>query len=260
MMKDDGTGQLEFDWGQTPLRQAHSPGLQDHFVKKLHAQLEEKTGLTVSLTITDNLSRMISFKRKPSSKEVTLRLHHMFLEAPDSVIKDIAQWILHPRSRKYPARFQRFIDNNKNRIRKDLSRQKVRVQGKFYNLKSLYDEINSSAFNNRVTAGITWGRHTHGSLQSISLGTYRRMEHMIRIHPRLDQHFVPIYVIRHIVYHEMLHSIVPITKSAGGQRQIHSATFKKEERKSPDFEAAEAWLKDLDNLGKLLQRSRASKG
>ncbi|NLN91852.1 MAG: M48 family metallopeptidase [Candidatus Hydrogenedens sp.] len=260
MSRYDTTGQLEFDWERSQSRPALSPVQQAQYYKRLQASLEEKTGLVVELTITDNQSRMISFKREPSEKKVSLRLHHMFLEAPDPVIRDLVHWILHPRSKKYPNRFQAFIDENSSRIRRTAVRGTTRVRGEIYDLEALYKEINRDSFNNRVTAGITWGRHTKGRTRSICLGNYRRTEHMIRIHPRLDQDFVPLFVIRHIIYHEMLHSLMPVERNARGQRRVHSAAFNREERKSPDFEAAEAWLEKSENLDRLLKRSRSSRG
>lgn len=243
--------QLEFDWeGRDPVEALPGENEQALF-ERLYSQLVKKTGLLITLTITDNVSRMASYKRSPCKTAVSVRLHHMFLHAPDRIINVIVHWILHPRSKKYAAAFDQFIAEQHDRVRKKSPPITLHTRGKVYDLKELYKEVNAQFFNNEATAAITWGQQSKGRQRSIS-GKYIRKRHLIRIHPRLDQDFVPRYVIRHIVYHEMLHSVLPRETTAGGRRRIHSPTFKDRERQCPDYERTEAWLNDKNNLGRLL--------
>ncbi len=72
------------------------------------------------------------------------------------------------------------------------------------------------------------------------MGTYLIDERIIRIHPALDQPFVPRYFVEWVVYHEMLHHVVPMPV-VNGRRVYHSDEFRDLERRFDDFERARAW-------------------
>jgi hypothetical protein len=48
-------------------------------------RLSRELGVPVRLSVTDNRSTMVSFRRGPST--LTVRVHHMFLDAPDAVVR-----------------------------------------------------------------------------------------------------------------------------------------------------------------------------
>src|SRR3712207_8543596 len=50
---------------------------------------------------------------------------------------------------------------------------------------------------------------------TIKLGSYSAIERLIRIHPTLDAEWVPRYFVSYIVYHELLHHVVPALRSSG---------------------------------------------
>jgi hypothetical protein len=63
---------------------------------------------------------------------------------------------------------------------------------------------------------------------------------LIRIHPALDQSWVPRYFVEYIVYHEMLHHVIPMPER-NGRRQLHTPEFRARERAFAHFERALAW-------------------
>ena len=63
---------------------------------------------------------------------------------------------------------------------------------------------------------------------------------MIRIHPRLDADDVPNYVVRNVVYHEMLHQFLG-PERIGERLTFHSRAFRELEKKCLDFERAKHW-------------------
>jgi hypothetical protein len=65
-------------------------------------------------------------------------------------------------------------------------------------------------------------------------------EKLIRIHPALDQVFVPRYFVEFIVYHELLHHVIPPVR-VNGRYQIHSPAFRQREREFPAYAEAMAW-------------------
>ncbi len=116
--------------------------------------------------------------------------------------------------------------------------------------------MESGIIENSIDVPISWGRDSGRNTRSIRFGGYYPGEALIRIHPRLDQSFVPKYVIRYIVYHEMLHAHIGIEQTEGGRRSIHPRTFKRMERTFPEYEKAVAWIEDSGNLRRILRRPR----
>ena len=74
---------------------------------------------------------------------------------------------------------------------------------------------------------------------------------MIRIHPLLDQPFVPRWFLEYVLYHEMLHSVVPDETNSAGRRRIHTAEFYRRERAFPRYRRARQW--EDENLARFLR-------
>ena len=108
-------------------------------------------------------------------------------------------------------------------------------------------------FANGVTAAITWGRMPilGKRRRAIRFGAYFSRGNIIRIHPLLDQAFVPEYFVRYVVFHEMLHAAMETRATGSGRRRVHGGEFKRRERAYPDYDRAIAW--ETANLKKLLK-------
>jgi hypothetical protein len=137
-------------------------------------------------------------------------------------------------------------------------RRKAVVQrGRHFHLGEIFEEINRDFFDGRVTAAICWGRRPAGGpRRSIRLGSYRREENLIRIHPALDAGFVPPCVVEALVHHEMLHAEIPLRVGEKGRRVVHGRDFRARERQFPGYRRAEEWRRD--NIGLLLGRAGGS--
>jgi len=224
----------------------------------LRSELIRRTGLRVALTVTNNHSRMLSFKHDEAKSLVRVRLHHMFLSAGPEVIKALAHWINHPRSKKMGALIDQFIRENHDQILTPRKRKlQLEARGIFFDLAALSDELNRQYFNGTVTAKITWGPMSGGyrrRRRSIRYGSYNDEENLIRIHPLLDQEFVPRYFVRYIVFHEMLHAYLGTSNSTTptGRRRLHSREFKRLEEVYQDYTRAVAWQEKDTNLRRLL--------
>ena len=144
----------------------------------------------------------------------------------------------------------RYIADNAHRVRAPLERvQSKPAQGHHHDLDAIYRELNGGYFEEAITASIHWGRKpTRRRRRSIQLGTYVATDDLIRIHPALDQDWVPTFFVAFIVFHEMLHAAVggPVTN---GRQYFHNARFRALERSYPDYDRAIAWeRKHLDRL------------
>jgi predicted metal-dependent hydrolase len=84
---------------------------------------------------------------------------------------------------------------------------------------------------------------------SRALATYSYDDKTIRISPVLDAPDIPLYVIEWIVYHEMLHHVLPVERNQG-RRQYHTSRFKSLERAFVRYEEARKW--EMANRDRLL--------
>jgi predicted SprT family Zn-dependent metalloprotease len=112
-----------------------------------------------------------------------------------------------------------------------------------FDLKEIFDRLNAEYFDSKIQAGIGWGRDSKKKNRSaFRFGSYDRAKKLIRIHPRLNQEFVPFPVVELTVYHEMCHQWVPSVKRNGVWRD-HHADFKKKEREYRFYQEARSWEK-----------------
>ena len=207
----------------------------------------------VEVELTDNAWTMVSYKR--IAGRLRFRLHHMFAEAGDDVVRAVAGFT--GRARKVHGRLiDLFIKQNRELIRSTPARAEgtLLARGRVHDLADIYDALNARHFDHKVQARIGWGRHAPGRRRcSIKMGVYLHEQKLIRLHPALDDERVPRLFVELVVFHEMLHQVIPPSEGDSGRRCVHGREFREAERRFPGYERARAWEKA--NLGMLL-RSR----
>lgn len=126
-------------------------------------------------------------------------------------------------------------------------------KGQYFNLTRVFEKLNARYFGNRLRGyQIVWGRkHRQRPKDSIVFGTIQEEDRMIRIHPLLDQAWVPGWFLQYVVYHEMLHAVVPDKWDANGRRRVHHEKFLAREREYFWFRRAKAW--EEENLARFLR-------
>ena len=203
----------------------------------------------VLLAVTDNCRSMISHARKNGF--FSARIHHMFLDAPAHVKDALVRFLVH-RDRDASAKVGQFIAASSHRIRASRPvRTPLVTHGASHDLLAIFNELNARYFGGSVDALISWGRRVRGSRKrSIKLGTYSAVERLIRIHPALDRRWVPRYFVAFVVYHEMLHHLVPAQTSAR-RKLLHSPAFQAREREFTAYERATNW--ERRHLSRLLR-------
>jgi predicted metal-dependent hydrolase len=216
--------------------------------------LRSRVLVPLRLTITDNRRTMISLRRRP--KFVEVRLHHMFLTENELVHRALADYLFES-DRHAAQHIARFIEQHREHIRREAPPRALAIStaGAHHDLQEIYRSVNRRYFADGVQAHITWGRDAHRRrrvCRSIKLGSYTARERLIRVHPALDAAYVPRFFVEYIVYHEMLHHVLP-PKVQRGRRDLHGPTFKARERMFIDYDAALNW--ERDNLDRLLRRS-----
>jgi len=213
-------------------------------------RLSAELGVPVRLSVTDNRSTMVSFRRGASV--LALRLHHMFLDAPEPVVRAVADYAGRG-YRSAGAILDEYIRGQQPRIRQ-LRRESdadLNPRGRCFDLQALYDAANRDFFQDGIQARIGWGRMPpRRRRKSIRLGVYDHQTREIRIHPALDSPDVPSFFVEFIVFHEMLHQLFPST-GRGGRRVHHPRAFRERERTFPHYAAALRW--ERENLAVLLR-------
>ena len=215
---------------------------------KLHCFLEDAVSQPVDLWLTDNRRAMVSIRTSPEGR-VRLRIHHMFVDAPAPILKDLALLVTSqdPQLRSQAKKsLGRFTEHHTDKIRKfDAPKRRVRIrtEGHVYDLKLLYQKVVREHLSTEPAVKITWGRwgKVGGARKSVRLGSYDMRRGLIRIHPLLDQQSVPEWAVCFVIYHELLHHLYPPIVHRGGRNDLHHATFCRNEQSHPDYERFETW-------------------
>lgn len=209
-------------------------------------------GGAVQLSITDNRHAIVSHGVRQGILKV--RLHHMFLAAPPRVQRALVAYVVRGCTDGSRA-IGRFIDDNAALLRRRPHRTiPLQPQGKHHDLRAILLELDARYFGSGSCPPITWGRRSlppaGGKRKSIKLGSYDSSERVIRIHPVLDRIWVPRYFVASVVFHEMLHHLMPAAR-VGGRRALHPPEFLEREREYRMHDRALVWQRT--NLARLLR-------
>jgi hypothetical protein len=204
----------------------------------------------VLLAVTDNRHCMVSYARQGGI--LRARVHMMFLDAPATVQESLVRYIVRG-NREASQVVGRFIDANGHRIRATRPVLTPLVtKGQHHDLLGLFHDVNSKYFGGTVDALVSWGRAAPARKQraTIKLGSYSAVERLIRIHPNLDRPWVPRYFVQFIIYHEMLHHVLPASRGAG-RTLLHPPQFREREQQFRHYERAMQWEKA--HIGRILR-------
>ena len=139
-------------------------------------------------------------------------------------------------------------------LRLPMQRQlNLQHEGKYFDLRSIFDRLNRKYFRGRLRGyKVVWGRRRKQRAKDyFTFGTIQEEDRVIRINPLLDQPFVPLWFLQYVLYHEMLHSVVPDEIVSGGRRRVHTDEFNRRERKFRSYRRARRW--EEENLARFLR-------
>lgn len=250
--------QLSFEFGgdSTQGSRAETPDEAKSDLDRAYARasdwskaLAARLGQRVRLVITDNRSTMLSAKPKQGRLEV--RLHHMFLIADEDILEAVGDY-LGGRSEASGV-IDGFIEAYRERYVAPVKPQsELRTRGAHHDLRAIVEDLAERHFGGTVDVKITWGKRVQPKRRqrSLQLGTYLPDEALIRIHPVLDQPWVPDFFVEAVVFHELLHHHMPAVVQ-NGRRHYHTAAFRRRERSFEYHAAAQRWEKE--NLWRLLR-------
>ena len=196
----------------------------------------------VVLSITDNRHSIITHRVHRGTLHA--RIHHMFLDAPVAVTEALVRYVTRG-DRESSAALGDFIDDNGFRLARRKRDAPLMSKGKRHDLLAIYEKLNARYFGGSVNALITWGTRAHTKTRerrTIKLGSYSAVDRLIRVHPALDKKWVPRYFVAYIVFHEMLHHVIPGSRGLG-RVNMHPPEFKERERAFRHFQRSLDWEK-----------------
>jgi len=204
----------------------------------LSRQLSILTGRNILVRLTNNSHTMLSTSEKKGA--LVLRLHRMFTFADSAVLRSLAAYLTDSDPRASGV-IDDFIARNQSKIAGGTRRIRVRMRGRHHDLRQSLIRVIKQCFGKVPEVRITWGKRSRIlNPSSVQLGSYSYDERLIRIHPVLDSDRVPWYFLDWVVYHELLHHVLP-RESAGGRKRIHDSRFRRFERAFPLYRDAVAW-------------------
>jgi len=126
-------------------------------------------------------------------------------------------------------------------------------EGRYFDLKAIFDKLNAKYFAKALRRyRVVWGRRRRQRPKSYFVfATIQEEDRIIRVHPLLDAPFVPRWFMEYVMYHEMLHAVVPDEFDQNGRRRVHTERFKARERLFPQYRRARQW--ESENLGRFLR-------
>ena len=212
--------------------------------------LRRVLGPKILVALTDNRTTMISYSVR---RGVTyLRLHAIFADAPEPVLTAIARFVKAPRPGPETEHIiDQWIETHRHLVRRSDRSVRMLPRGEVHNLQKILSRLNLEYFDGCVTARITWSVAARGRKRaSIRMGSYSPDEGLIRIHPALDQDYVPEYFVASVVFHEMLHELHGASPE-DGHRRVHTPAFRRDEARFRDYGRARTW--ETRNLHRLLR-------
>ncbi len=208
----------------------------------LERKLRAAFGGSVILSITDNRHSIITHRVKKGTLHA--RVHHMFLDAPAQVVDALVRYVTRG-DRDASSTLGDYIDDNGSRLAPRRRDAALVTSGKHHDLREIFEKLGDRYFDGAFNCFITWGKRPTTRAKkrrTIRLGSYSAVDRLIRVHPVLDQKWVPRYFVAYIVYHEMLHHVIPGSRGLG-RVNLHPPEFKEREKDFRHFERALAWEK-----------------
>ena len=209
----------------------------------LQEHIENLSGVKLKLKINNNRSTMLSVRWEPDCTKVSM--HRMFLDAPTNIMQSLACYISKS-DNNISKDLKAFIEDGLKKLdySHTIDKTKLSSDGKIYNIKELYDELNKEYFDGSLDLSITWfGKETNTNRTRLTFGLYHDQLKLIKINRLLDNLNIPPYVISFVIYHEMLHHVCPAYFDQNGMHRVHTKEFKAKEKEFKYYTLAQSWIK-----------------
>lgn len=202
----------------------------------------------IDVVFTFNRSTMISYRRRRES--AMLRMHDVFRDASTDILESVLRSCFLPLSRRAGGECSQiihaFLHENHRRI--ELSNLEhhgpPKVQGpagSVYDLADIFHRVRRDYFPRKLLRlDLTWSarvsRHTMGQWTEQAPG----INNLISINRLLDDRRVHAFYLEYLMYHEILHEVLP-PRLVNGRRIRHFPEFKQREVEFARYDEAIEW-------------------
>lgn len=127
------------------------------------------------------------------------------------------------------------------RVRRQRCRKRqLPPQGDTFDLAKLFDRLNSDFFSGRLrVASLGWSHKP----SRCRLGHYDPDLDLILLNRALDCPAVPEYVVRYVLFHEMVHAHLRQAEQSCSRQRAHGPSFQALERRFSEYRRARTFLK-----------------
>lgn len=203
------------------------------FSKRLHRYLP----YTVEVVINSNTRTYLSLSPTRFS------VHEAFLDAPEDVIKALAHYVMGKKNKMSKRLIRTYMQKKQSDLDYTDRVGDLKTKGSVYDLQKIYDELNLNYFEGQLNLKIGWFGIEKKKRKHMTFGLYNDAMKLIRIHKMMDSLTYPLYFVAFVVYHEMLHSVIPGYHDERGHFRIHGPEFKQREKEFHAYERARRWEK-----------------
>ncbi|MDH5511020.1 MAG: hypothetical protein OEZ32_11810 [Nitrospinota bacterium] len=209
-------------------------------------QLQDHLGADFEVILTNNRGTVVSVDRNRTPARA--RVSRIFNFADSETIRQLGLFI--SGGGRLPAVVKSFIHERAPALTPRRGGGAcLRTKGAVYDLGPIAAKVWRRYFSGPLKTRIMWGKHPNprpkrARRRSIRYGTYDRDRDLVTIHPALDCARVPVEFVEYVVYHEMLHKIVPPKVSADGAVRFHTREFKALERLFEGYDMLMKWQQE----------------
>jgi hypothetical protein len=179
---------------------------QELFIKKVKSFLP----YDCRIDIKKDKNCLISVRKKIFLTHINI--NPIFLKSDHIIFNDIIYFLKYSTQKnnelkEVKKRLSLFYENNN--IKKNIT---INTKFKDKNISLMYENIISNFKNIYNTIDfsvlkITWGRNSKNRTRSIRFGSFDKKKNLIRIHPILDNKFIPDHFLKSVIYHEISHFV-----------------------------------------------------
>lgn len=214
--------------------------------KSLEETLSSHLKKKVTIRLNRNTSTMLSVLES-TEESCRLSVHRRFLLAPEEIIDSVSQFI--SQKTGMPLLLKRYIQSDQDldqSLGPKRSSKKQEVQGRFFDLSQILSSIEKEYFGTSLGLQISWygKQNLKKPSQCRTLGLFDCVSKTIKIHRTLDDDRVPLFYIKFVVFHEIMHFLYPPKVSKNGRIQFHHAEFRNNEQKFSQYKEAIDWEKN----------------
>lgn len=217
---------------------------------------------SVRVEFHENTSTVVS--RSRDRDRVALRLHRVFLSAPDAILDGIVRCFLNSPPRGTAQLLRRalkdFVEVHRHALLRPVEpTELLPPRGRVHDLAEILDAVRTVHLPQLSPVLIGWSPRLLQRLMGKWIENLPPRPNAIMINRLLDCEAAPRSYLEFLVFHELLHEAIPVRR-VDGRWIHHSREFRSREREFPGYRAAVAWEKaSLSKLYRAALRQEARK-